>query len=137
MPQSSVWRILRERLHMKVYRLQLLQALNSQDHPLRFQFCVCFQQPLEEDGFAEKLVFSGETTFHVCGKVNRHNVRIWGTENPHATVKHVRYSPKVNVFFFFRFLLQSRRTIFVCGANCYRNQLPGHVAVVANATITG
>jgi hypothetical protein len=52
-PQSSVWRILREHLREKGYRLQLLQALNAQDHNLRFQFCVCLQQPLEEDGFAE------------------------------------------------------------------------------------
>ena len=32
------------------------------------------------------------------GKVNRHNVRIWGEENPHATIEHERNSPKVNVF---------------------------------------
>jgi hypothetical protein len=37
--------------------------------------------------------------FHVCGKVNRYNVRIWGTESPHATVEHVHDSPKVSVFF--------------------------------------
>jgi hypothetical protein len=61
-------------------------------------FCVDFQQRLEEDGFAEKLVSSDEATFRVCGKVSRHNVRIWGTENPHATVEHVRDLPKVNVF---------------------------------------
>ena len=35
MPQSSVWRILRKRLRVKGYRLQLLQALNPQDHNLR------------------------------------------------------------------------------------------------------
>jgi hypothetical protein len=98
MPHSSVWRILRKRLHVKGYRPQLLPALNPQDHNLRFHFCVDFQQPLEEDGLTEKLVFSDEETFHVCGKVNGHNVRIWGTENPHATVEHVRDSPKENVF---------------------------------------
>jgi hypothetical protein len=37
--------------------------------------------------------------FHVCGKVNRHNVCIYGTENPHATVEHIRDTPKVNVCF--------------------------------------
>jgi hypothetical protein len=74
---------------------------------------MCFQQRLEEDGFAEKLVFSDEATFHVRGKENRHSVRIWVTENPHATVEHVRDSPKVNVLFFYRFLLQSLRTIFL------------------------
>jgi hypothetical protein len=75
-----------------------LQALNPQDQNLRLQFCVDFRQRLEEDGFAEKLVFSDEATFHVCGKVNRHNVRISDMENPHATVEHVRDSPKANVF---------------------------------------
>jgi hypothetical protein len=90
---------------MKGYRLQLLQALNPQDHNLHFQVCVDFQQWLEEDGLAEKLVFS-DKMFHVCGKVNHHNIYIWGTENTHATVEHVHDSPKVNVFFC-HFLLQS------------------------------
>jgi hypothetical protein len=65
-PQSSVWRILRKRLRVKGYRLQLFYALNPQDHNLPLHFCVDFQQRLEEDGFAEKLVFSNEATFHVC-----------------------------------------------------------------------
>ena len=94
MPQSSVWRVLRKRLRVKGYRLQMLQAMNRKDHNLRLHF----QQRLEERGFAEKLVFSDEATFHVCGKVNRHIVHILGTENPYATAEHVRDSPKVNVF---------------------------------------
>jgi hypothetical protein len=36
MPQSSVWYILCQHLRMRGYRLQLLQALNLQDHNLRF-----------------------------------------------------------------------------------------------------
>jgi hypothetical protein len=60
---------------------------------------VGFQQWLEEDRFAEKLVFSDEAMFHVCGKMNHHNVHTWGTENPHGTVDHICDSPQVNVFF--------------------------------------
>jgi hypothetical protein len=78
-----------------------LQVLNPQDHNLHFQFCMDFQQQPEEDRFAEKLIFSDEVTFHVCDKVNHHNVRIWGTKYPHAMVEHINDSPKVNVFFFF------------------------------------
>jgi hypothetical protein len=59
---------------------------------------VDFQQRLEEYGFTEKLVFSDKARFHMCGKVNCHNVRIWDMGNPHATVEHVHYSPKVDVF---------------------------------------
>ena len=73
LPSTTVWRIVRRRLHMTPYRL-------------------------EDDGFDDRLVFSDEATFHLSGKVNKHNTRIWGTENPHVTLEHVRDSPKVNVF---------------------------------------
>ena len=40
------------------------------------------------------LFLSDEATFHVNGKVNKHNTRIWGTENPHEILEHQRDSPK-------------------------------------------
>ena len=36
--------------------------------------------------------------FHISGKLSKHNVRIWGSENPHATRELQRDSPKVNVW---------------------------------------
>jgi hypothetical protein len=42
--------------------------------------------------------FRDEAAFHLYLKVSRHNVRIWGTENPHAAVEHIRNSPKLYVF---------------------------------------
>ena len=48
--------------------------------------------------FVERLIFCDEATFYISGKVNRHNVHIWGTEQPHAQIEHQRDSPKVNVF---------------------------------------
>ncbi|KAJ9601415.1 hypothetical protein L9F63_000439 [Diploptera punctata] len=36
-------------------------------------------------------------TFYVSISVNRHNVRIWGTQNPHVYREHVQDIPKVNV----------------------------------------
>jgi hypothetical protein len=50
-----------------------------------------------DDGYLRKIVFSDETIFHVSGKVNLHNVRIWGSENPHHVIEHIRGSPKVSV----------------------------------------
>jgi len=43
-------------------------------------------------------VFSNEATFHTSGVVNRHNVRIWGSENPHVLFQNDQGSPKVNVW---------------------------------------
>ena len=53
---------------------------------------------METDGFFESTVFSDECTFHLSGKVNKHNVRIWWSEKSNTFMEHIRDSPKVNVF---------------------------------------
>jgi hypothetical protein len=53
-------------------------------------------EKLEEDNeFPRKIIFSDEATCHVSGTVNKQNVSIEGSEHPHATVEHIRDSPKV------------------------------------------
>jgi hypothetical protein len=65
----------------------------------RLDFCLQLQYLMSyDDHFLEKVQFSHEATFHVSGAVNCRNVRIWGSENPHANVEHQCDSPKVNVF---------------------------------------
>ena len=41
---------------------------------------------------------SDEATFHVSGKVNKHNIRIWGSQNPCEVLERERDSPKINVW---------------------------------------
>ncbi|PSN49418.1 hypothetical protein C0J52_23130, partial [Blattella germanica] len=67
---TKVWRILRKKLQLTPYKLHLYLALSVDDKQARANFW----------------------------KVNRHNVRIWWTENPNAIIEHVRDSPKANVF---------------------------------------
>jgi len=76
----------------------LLQKLQPEYYHRRTTFCTELQALVEEDGFFERLIFSDECTFHLRGKVNRHNVRIWRTENPKTVVEVARDYPKVNVF---------------------------------------
>jgi hypothetical protein len=45
-----------------------------------------------------KILFSDEATSHVHRKVNRHNVRMWGPEQPRRVIEHERGRTKVNVF---------------------------------------
>jgi hypothetical protein len=82
---------------MKCYKLQLLQALKLDDKVKRYEFCMQMQADLEDE-FATRFIFSDEATFYLSGKVNRHNLRAWGTENPRATIEHQRDPPKLNVF---------------------------------------
>jgi transposase len=68
-PQATVWRVLRKCLQFKPYKFQMVQALKPTDRPKRRQFCVDLQERLEMDGFKDRLVFTDEATFHLCGKI--------------------------------------------------------------------
>ena len=48
--------------------------------------------------FLKCVCFSDESTFHVSGLLNRHNLRIRGSENSHDTCELERDSPKLNVW---------------------------------------
>ena len=98
MPSTTVWRVVREYLHMIPYKLHLLQHLKDTDKSTGEDFYTQMLVMLEEDAFDNRLVLSDEATFHVIGKVNKHNTRKWGTKHPHAIQEHARDSPKVNVF---------------------------------------
>ena len=80
------------------YKLQIVQALLPHDKPKGVAFAVDMLDSIDNDNnFLDNVIFSDESTFHLSGKVNRHNCRIWGTENPPVVHEHERDSPKVNV----------------------------------------
>lgn len=99
MPKSTVHDVVHKRLRLRCYKLQLLHALKPDDRPRRRRFAEQILELIENDEtYLSKIGFSDEATFHVCGKVNRHNCRVWGTENPHLVVEYQRDTPKVNVW---------------------------------------
>ena len=51
----------------------------------------------DDEDYLKKVMCTDEVCFHASGKVNQHNVRIWGSENPHVVIEHRCDSTKVNV----------------------------------------
>ena len=51
-----------------------------------------------DPGFLICDCFSDESTFHVSGLPNRHNLRIWGSKNLHDICKLERDSPELNIW---------------------------------------
>ena len=60
--------------------------------------CVSWFIETKSDEFLKRICFSDEATFYVSGKLNKHHVRIWGSEHPHEIRELERDSPKVNVW---------------------------------------
>ena len=58
---------------MTPYKLHLLQHLMDTDKPARKDFCTQMQAMLEQDDLMTLLCL---VTFHLTGKVNKHNTRI-------------------------------------------------------------
>jgi hypothetical protein len=94
---TTVWRVLRLRLQLRPYLLQLLQALKPTDHVLRANFANDMLLN-DNENFLDLVVFSDESIFHLSGQVNTHNVQIRGSENPRMMEQVQRDSPKLNVF---------------------------------------
>jgi hypothetical protein len=79
--------------------MQIVQALKPGDKPRRFQFAKDVLLKVEADeNYLRRWIFSDEAMFHVSGRLNRHNYRIWGSENPHAIREIERDSAKVKIW---------------------------------------
>jgi hypothetical protein len=76
--------VLHKRLKLCAYKLQLLHEVKPDDKPKCTTFATDILQRIENDNFLAKVLFSVEATFHLSGMVNRHNVRIWGSEHQHV-----------------------------------------------------
>ena len=99
LPRATVHKVLNKNLRLFAYKAQMLQARQSNDMPRGKEFVVNMLHRISEDeAFLKRVCFSDEATFHVSGKLNKQNVRIWGSENPHATRELQRDTPKVNVW---------------------------------------
>jgi hypothetical protein len=84
----TVWRVLRMRLSLRPYKFQLLQELQPNDRPHWRNVCTDVLNCLKEYNlFLDKIVLSDEATFHLSRKVNRHDLIIWGSQNPLQVVK--------------------------------------------------
>ena len=88
-PRSTIHVILCRRVRMFPYKLRIVHQLEARDYVARRAFAAwCLQNLESNENFMSCIIFSDECVFHVSGKVNKHNVRIWGTERPHETREH-------------------------------------------------
>jgi hypothetical protein len=65
--------VLKNLLHIKTYRLQLLQVLSGNDKERRSTVCMDFLGNVSDDeNLTSKVIFSEEAAFHSSVKVNMH-----------------------------------------------------------------
>ena len=96
---TMIRNVLREDLRMKPHRFSFCHQLFDDDKATRVTMCNEFQQRIAADeNFLNRLCFSDEATFHLSGRVNRHNCVFWDTSNPHAVQEVPIKSPGITVW---------------------------------------
>jgi hypothetical protein len=130
---STVHKILHKHLRLHAYKLQLLHHIKPADHHKRTDFAVEMLSHIEENkSYLDLVLFSDESIFHVCGKVNQHNCCIWGSGSPYQVTEYERDTPKLNVWLG----LHKHGVIgpFFHGVYSDMTQLPGHVGELSRPT---
>jgi len=78
--RSSIQRMLRKDIKAFPYKLQTVHKL-EEDNDRRVEMCETLFYHYENDpSILDNIWFSDEVVFHLSGRVNRHNTRIWGTK---------------------------------------------------------
>jgi len=94
----SIQRMLRKDIKAFPYKLQIVHKL-EEDNDRRIKMCeTLLNHYKNKSSIRDNIWFSDETVFHLSGRVNRHNTRIWGTENPKVIEEKERDSPKLVVW---------------------------------------
>ena len=98
-PPTTVHRFLLKQLRLYPYKVQILQQLKPNDKLRCKEFAMEILYRIDTNpNFLDNVLFSDEATFHMSEVVSRHNVWIWGSENPHVYREHILDSPKLNVW---------------------------------------
>jgi len=98
-PRTSLLRILHGDLGLRPYRIQLVQRLHRGDKKKRLEFCKWLLDKCRSNShFCELMIMSDEADFHLDGRVNKQNCRLWSEESPHLMDEIENFSPKVSVW---------------------------------------
>jgi len=81
--RATIWRFLRQELHLFPYKLQMGSQLSDPDRHARLQYAHNFLANVANDGdYGSKIFYSDECSISLSGGVNKQNCRVWGSERP-------------------------------------------------------
>ena len=99
MSSKSAHTILKKKLSMHPYKMQICQKLHEGDFERHVAFCEWFlQKDADNSNFNQTLIMSDEAHFGLNGCVNKQNIGFRAEENPKETTEISLYSERVTVW---------------------------------------
>jgi len=98
--RSSIQRMLRlNDIKAFPYKLLTVHKLEEEDNERRVEMCeTLFNHYENNSSMLDNIWFNDEDVFHLSERANRHNTRMWDTENPKVIEEKERDSPKLVVW---------------------------------------
>jgi hypothetical protein len=94
-PKSTIQNVIQKRLRLYAYKSQLKHEITLDDRPKLYDFASLMLNKIDDDEiFLRQICFTDEATFHMNGCVNRHNCRIWGSEQPSGIREYIHDKTK-------------------------------------------
>lgn len=81
---SSIQRFVRNMLHVRSYKTQIIRHLEDRNLAARTWFLNSCRESIQPDcSFLNRIIFFDKNVLQLDGKFNKDNARIWATENSH------------------------------------------------------
>jgi hypothetical protein len=91
-PQATVHKILKVKLHEHAYKIQVVQMLQEDDYHARMDFCQQIILNITGSNYIlEELTFPDEATSHISGKFNGNRLE---RETPQNVWQHNKQTPQ-------------------------------------------
>lgn len=96
--KSTVHAILKKKLKLHPYKMQIVQKLNDSDYVLRETYARTMLERFRTPRTLGNILFSDEAHFHIGGYVNKQNMRYWNPSNPRERHQKSLHCPKTTVW---------------------------------------
>lgn len=98
--RATVQRVLKADLRLKPYKMKIHQMISDADRRQRITFATWLKTKTSQDmDFLKRIWFSDEANFHLDGRVNAQNNRLWAAQpSPQAVTEQPLHSPKVTAW---------------------------------------
>lgn len=98
-PNSTVLKVLKSKLHLHPYHVKLRHELKEVDFEARVNFANWFLDKMdEEEGFETRVLWTDEAHFNLDGTLSNSNCVIWSDHDPDISVKTSLHPSRVTVW---------------------------------------
>jgi hypothetical protein len=95
-PKTTIQNVIHKHLCLYAYNIQLKHEIKPDDRPKRYYSASLMMNKIDDDeSFLHQICFTDKVAFHMNGRVNQQNCKIWGSEQSNEIREYIHGSVNV------------------------------------------